>query len=257
MKVIRYKTFPETPSSSSLGPVMGLGPPGAGPSATGTQYSNGTFLCSADSSDNFSNNSMGDLMGGMDSQALLQQLLSQSVARTNNSKINSSGASVLSSLTSALLGGAPENNMAPYDQMIPSQPQQQTKDALQALSALLPATNQSPMPFPQQQGQLSQVSALLSLLGGNPGLQQQQDSDPAQIKSTSRRSSTRNSGSDDESSDSNRSSVGVSGDKFDPLIFKAKELREEAIRRGSRILICRARGMPMNHSGNVSFLAFA
>ncbi|KAL3903049.1 MAG: hypothetical protein SGARI_005553, partial [Bacillariaceae sp.] len=41
--------------------------------------------------------------------------------------------------------------------------------------------------------------------------------------------------------------------QFDSLILKAQSLRKAALQRGSKVIACRARGMPMDHSSNTAF----
>jgi hypothetical protein len=255
MKVVRNKTFPESASTSTLNSVIIGGPPSLG----------ATSICTLPKSFVGSNTecnptaaTMGGTVGGIDALTILQQLLSGASAATSNVTDSANNESLMSSASA--FPGEGDRNLSLFHQMMPPQQHQgQLSLQTEAISALPPA-NLLPVNIPPQQSQQTaqaqaSVSAFLSLFcGTSPSLPQQQQQPKPQINDPS--PPVRNAGSDnDENSDSNTRSLHGSGDggvdKFDPLIFKARALREEALRRGSRILLCRARGMPMNHSANV------
>jgi hypothetical protein len=260
MKVVRNKTYPEASSTTSSNSVMVAAPTSLETTSIGTfPYS---FMDNSTDSSTGTGLS-GGTFGGIDARSILQQLLTiprvAEVASSNpTNSVNNE--SLVSSIASAFLGEG-DRDLSFFHQMVP--PQQHQEQALhsppEAMSTYPPAANLLHMNIPTHQTTQAQVpvSALLSLLcNASSALSQQQlQQPPVQNASIP----VRNASSDiDESSDSNtRSSNGGDGvNKFDPLIFKTKALREEALRRGSRILLCRARGMPMNHSANVSQLGF-
>jgi hypothetical protein len=258
MKVIRNKSYPlaaSTPSSNSIN--AGSQPPLEATSIGTLPHS----IVGSNTESNTTATVMGHTLSGIDARTILQQLLTNVTATTQNMNNSTKNESHLSSLVSSFPGEG-DRDLPFCHQMMPHQQNQQQlslQPSREAVSAL-PSSANLQLNIPSQQTAPAQtpISSLLSLLcGASLSLsqqQQQQQQQQSQVNGVSN-PFLNTSSNNDESSDSNtRSSYGGGDggkDKFDPLIFKAKAWREEALQRGSRILLCRARGMPTNHSANV------
>ncbi|KAG7336969.1 hypothetical protein IV203_016362 [Nitzschia inconspicua] len=141
--------------------------------------------------------------------------------------MNGFNLALLSTLTNTLLGRT-GNNSAALNQGFSAHCQSQ------ALAQLLPFSTNSAILPPQQQN--------VSLL--------------PQTNHPPESTSVRNGSSDSDSYNSTYlcTKGGGANGICDVLVSNSKARQEEALHRSSKILLCRARGMPMNHSGNTASL---
>jgi hypothetical protein len=243
MKVVRNKTFPEQATSSSLNT-------GAISAAQAPLIINNHTMAISGMENTTGMSTPGD---GLD-LSKISQLLSQPgigiqpVPMNSYASADSSNAPMLSTLLSLVSRENNGTNVVP--------PPQQQQPLVQTLAALLPCLNNGTQLHPQQQSS-NQFSDLVALLGGHNAPQQQQQKPQWPATSTllgsSMTETNRSSSSDCDSSMSNGKLKMHAGDvDIDSLVLKARMLREAALHRGSRVIACRARGMPMDHSSNVS-----
>ena len=141
---------------------------------------------------------------------------------------NISQGQLLSSLLSVMMGGGNANGGLP--QQLPTQ--QQT---------------------PSLQMQAGNVNALLQQMQtpGNAALQCSASNAPQASHPASKKKQQSSKGAENTDKSVTVSRVGKDM-KFNEFILNSKATREAIAQRGSRVIACRARGMPMDHSFNVS-----